>query len=188
MERGKPNILGPFGFNRIITPKNIQSPLFNILNPKYVVSLSDLNDSRFKLVFSEGLTKIYENTSVLPRAFFVNTVKYVQNKQAVLDELYSDGFNPSSEVVIEKQIKGLNYPIGPSESVTLINYNNDELLLKTFSMSTHYLFIGNIYDQNWKAYIDNQTTEILPTDYTFMGLIVPKGIHQVRLIYKPDIL
>lgn len=70
-ERGKPDIKPPFGYNRIITPKNYDSKIIDLLGVKYVLSLSDLNSPKLKMVFQEGETRIYENKDAYPRVFIV---------------------------------------------------------------------------------------------------------------------
>ena len=65
LERGEPNTAPPFGFNRIITPHNMESPMIDLLNVKYVFSLDNLNSEKFDLVFEEGQTKFYKNKKFL---------------------------------------------------------------------------------------------------------------------------
>jgi hypothetical protein len=70
LERDKPNINPPFGFNRIITPHNYNSSLFDFLNTRFVISLDEIKTDKLVKVFEEGQTKIYENKKYFPRLFF----------------------------------------------------------------------------------------------------------------------
>jgi hypothetical protein len=62
MEGGSPGTIA--GFNRIIRPTNLNSPLLNSLSVKYILSLNQLDSPQFKLVFQEGQTLVYENLEV----------------------------------------------------------------------------------------------------------------------------
>lgn len=58
------NISTPYGFNRILTTKNIDSPLLPQLNVRYVLSLEDIRRPFLTKVFQEGETRVYEYTSI----------------------------------------------------------------------------------------------------------------------------
>jgi len=58
----------PIGFNRIITPGNIDSEIINKLNVKYILSLTDLDGQKLQLVDQEGETRLYINSASLSRA------------------------------------------------------------------------------------------------------------------------
>ena len=88
--RGKPDITPPFGFNRIITPQNFKSDLTNLLGVKYILSKEDINEPTFKKVFQEGSTKVYENTNVIDRAFFIGRTINATNKQEEINAIYSN--------------------------------------------------------------------------------------------------
>lgn len=74
MESNQTDIHGPFGFNRIITPHNYNSQLFDFLNTKYIISLDEMKSEKLVKVFEEGQTKVYENKKAQPRIFFVENV------------------------------------------------------------------------------------------------------------------
>ena len=73
-ERGKADINPPYGFNRIIIPHNLDSPLLPLLSVRYVLALGEINNQLFKKVFQEGETRIYEDSRFVERAYFVDGV------------------------------------------------------------------------------------------------------------------
>lgn len=88
LERGNNDVSPPWGFNRIITPKNYKNPKFKYLNVKYLLSLNELPGE--KLVLSEGETKLYENKNYSPRVYFENNsgkavIKNYQPNLVVID-------------------------------------------------------------------------------------------------------
>lgn len=60
------NVSTPYGFNRILTTKNIDSPLLSQLNVRYVLSLEDIHHPFLTKVFQEGETRVYEYNSSGP--------------------------------------------------------------------------------------------------------------------------
>ncbi|MBI5290298.1 MAG: oligosaccharide flippase family protein [Chloroflexi bacterium] len=68
------NLIEPQGelqYNRIAplsNPASLDSPLLDVLNVKYVLSLQKIDSPKYKLVYDDGM-KVYENLGVAPRAF-----------------------------------------------------------------------------------------------------------------------
>lgn len=62
-------------FNRIITPKNYESPIADLLNVRYILSLTDLNSPKVKKVFQEGETRIYENLKFIKEPYYQNIIR-----------------------------------------------------------------------------------------------------------------
>jgi len=175
MERNTPNISGPFGFNRILTPHNYQSPLRNLLGVRYIVSLSSLPDDSLKKVFTEGQTQIYQNKSVLPKAFFVKKTIGANGKQDAINKLFAHE-NDLGNIAITEGIKGKSYTIG---SVTLIKYTADTIVLSVSNNNKGFLVLTDTYYPTWKATIDGKEAPIVLTDYTFRGVEVPSGTHTI---------
>jgi hypothetical protein len=185
MERNKPDIAGPYGFNRIISPKKVNSPLFRILNPKYILSLDEIQDNRFTQVFTEGQTRIYENIDVLQRVYFIREVISANTEQEVMDKLYSRDFNAVTQAVVEGANGYVASPQTSGEFVTMKSYGNDAMNLSVNSGEKRFVFIGNIYDKGWNAYIDGVPAKIYITDFTYMGIFVSAGTHNIELKYQP---
>lgn len=178
MERGKANISPPYNYNRIITPRNIESPLFDLLNVKYVLSLDEINSSKFIKVFEEGRTKIYENKNVLPRVFFVNSIVLDNNKQHLMEQMFLSDLSNTAFVenclVMSDAIK-----VG---RVNIEYYSDQKLILKTENDNDGYLVLSNVYYPVWKLLIDGVTQPICKTDFAFQGFFVPKGEHEIKLL------
>jgi hypothetical protein len=184
MERNTPNIDPPFGFDRMMSPKNISSPLFNLLGVKYIVSLSSVTDSRFRKVSEEGESKIYQNATVLPRVYLVESVDFKQTKQEVINELYDKSFQPSEIAVVEEKVPVTNIPLNLQEAATIQSYQDDQIIIKTQTSSARFLFINTILLPGWHVFIDHQETKLYRANYLFMGVIVPAGTHTVEVKYS----
>jgi hypothetical protein len=67
------------------------------------------------------------------------------------------------------------------------SYNLDinKITINTTANQGQYVFIGQTYRPQWRAYIDNKPVKILPADYNFMTIYVQPGKHHITLLYKP---
>lgn len=183
MERGEPNITPPFGFNRIIAPKSISSPLFSLLGVSYILSINPIDSSDVKLLSEEGTTKLYTVTKKIPRVYFATNVVVEKDKQAVMNRLYDSSFVPGQTAIIEGDLDVAPSHTGDGKAV-IISYTGDRIQLETTTASTQYLVIGNIMDLNWHVTVDGKETTVFRTNYIFFGTLVPAGIHQITVQYR----
>lgn len=174
-ERGKPDISSPFGFNRIITPHNIDSPFFDLLNVKYVLTLSALHDPKYKEVFAESQTRVYENLSVLPRAFFVRRVVGKNDKSETIKFMFKNDMRTTA-VIDAKTMKEKEVALG---RVDITNYDSNRIIIRTNNTSEGFLVLSDAYYPSWNVLIDEKPTVLYKTDYTFRGVFVPAGIHEI---------
>jgi len=183
VERGKPDNSAPFGFNRIITPGNYSSKFFDLLGVKYVLSFSDINNEKYKYIFSEGETRLYENIKICPRAFFAQSVARIDDDVDVIKAMYSSEFNPCEDAIITRASFTPNKTAQGKAVIT--NYQANEILIsvEVNNDGDGYLILTDTYYPGWKAEIDGQITEIFSTDYIFRGIKVPSGVHNIRFYY-----
>lgn len=176
-ERKKPDITPPLGFNRIITPHNYDSKIIDLLGVKYVLSLSDLNSQKLSKVFQEGQTRIYENSDVLPRVFFVNKVYCVFSKQEVLDRIFQEDFDFKNEAVIEENIRTPILTLGKAD---VIEYSENKIIIKTENTGDGFLVLTDSFYPVWSAKIDGSKTKIHITNYNFRGIMIKPGKHIIE--------
>lgn len=164
-------------FNRIIVPKNHSSKLFDLLNVKYLLTLADVSSPRYKLVFQEGQTRIYENTTVLPRAFFVAKTTDVSSPEEGLQKMFSPGFDPAKVAVVETSVGQNGWSVGRAN---IVKYEPNEVIVETDNTQEGFLVLTDAYYPSWHAEINHQPQKVFVTDYTFRGVVVPAGHQLVR--------
>jgi hypothetical protein len=188
MERGKPDISAPLGFNRILTPHSYQSPLIDFLGVKYILSLSDLTDPSLRKVFQEGETRVYENTEVYPRAFFIAEKLHIteDDTQSIITALYAHENDLQTFAVSEGGEGGdgmiSHYASGSAEILT---YTPSKVRIHVSTEGNGFLVLTDSYYPTWSAalYQDNEYIQFLPifrTNYNFRGVVVPAGEHIVE--------
>lgn len=175
MQRNKPDISSPYGFNRIVVPHDSTSPFVNLLGVKYVLSFGDLDNSQFTKVFQEGQTKIYENTQVLRRAFFVKNVVYALSKQDAIEKMFVYKKDLNNTAIVENKLSD-TFGTG---SVQIISYKPNSITIKTENSNDGFLVLTDVYYPIWHVKIDGKESPIILTDFTFRGVVVPSGKHNV---------
>lgn len=179
--REKPDIAPPFGFNRIITPHEISSPIINLLGVKYVLSLDKIINVQFKQVFTDGVTNVYENNAVFPRAFFVTETVATNSKQQSINALFYLSKSLSRTAIVENvpnnNLFNINWSSGRAE---IIKYESNQIDIQTSNTGEGYLVLTDSFYPTWHAKIDGRETTIYLTDYNFRGIIIPKGKHLVE--------
>jgi len=181
-ERGKPDILPPFGFNRIITPQNYQSPIVDLLNVKYVLSLKEEDSAKLVKVFQEGQTRVYENKNVFPRAFMVYDYQLANGQQEVIELMMADKINLSKTVILEDFPEEIHLTKGENE-VKITSYQENRVVIRVESDQLGFLVLTDAYFPGWQARVDGEKTEIYRANYYFRAIIVPKGSHEVVFNY-----
>ncbi|ROL62380.1 hypothetical protein D9V86_00975 [Bacteroidetes/Chlorobi group bacterium ChocPot_Mid] len=157
--------------------------LWNLMNVKYILAQGKLWEGATP-VFQSQMTKesVYYNPGLLPRAFFVDSVK-VEKPLKILYHLRDGDFNPIQVAYLEKSI---DLPIDTVQNectAKIVGYRNESIKIKATATGNNLLFISEIYYPSWKAFIDGKETEIYKTNYAFRSIIVPKGIHNIELKY-----
>lgn len=167
--------------------------IFNILGVKYFVQgKNDIESDILKqndklLVYSDNYINIFENKSVLPRVFMVNTIMSTNNLEESLSLLLDDDFDCGTIATVE----GLTMPIDfgsmydSNSYANIVDYQPNQVEIEVKNNIDSFLVLTDTYYKGWKAYIDGQETEIYPTNAVFRGIFVPQGEHEIKFIYCP---
>ena len=185
-ERNRPDI-SPFSFNRILRPVNFDSKITDFLNVKYVLSLSDLDSEKLSLVFREGETRVYENKSVFPRAFWVGEAEIAENDQETIDLLFDPKIDLREKVIIEEP-KTKNQKPRTKEGegrVEILNYQENRVVLEVESNQEGFVVLTDSFYPGWRAEVDGEETEILRANHAFRAIKVQKGERNIVFSYQP---
>jgi len=153
---------GELQFNRIAPLSNLQSldsPLLDLLNVKYVLTLADIPLPKYKLVYDDGAIKVYENLGVAPRAFTlpagcdllpVNFAEAVRN------------YDPRHYIILAPETQPITTydypPILPIEScqptpADIIAYSINEVTIEVGPTEPSYLILADSYAKGWRAFV-----------------------------------
>lgn len=169
------------------------SKLLDLLNVKYFVGVQsgqadkEFKDTKFKLVYSEGPMRIYENKSCMARAFFVSGFKVIKTQKDILCKLVDTNFEPDKEVILEENppIKAERVRSDGISSLTIINYSAGEVEIDINAPDNGFLILSDTYYPGWKVFVDGKIDKIFRADYILRAVFLAKGRHAVKFIYDP---
>ena len=184
LSRNKPDINPPFGFNRIISPETTSSRLLNLMNVKYLISLTDLESENLELVMQEGASRLYLNHSYFPRAFLVHDWIIASGKQKAIELLFDEKINLRQTAVLETDQPAIGQTkLDVNDTVEISRYAENSVQLKTNSSQVGILILTDTYFPGWRVTVDGQEKDILLAYYNFRGVRLPPGEHQVVFSY-----
>lgn len=135
----------------------------DLLNVKYLVTAAPFKQRGYRLrtvnreEFKGGKIYLYENLNVLPRSFYVPAARVVADRRKILDQIFSRGFEPRQEVLLEEEVKA---PQG-------------------------LWFTSEWFYPGWRAFVDGKETKIYRADYMFRAVILPNKDSKVTYQYDP---
>ena len=137
-----------------------------------------------------GDVKIYENRSVLPRAYIVHQAKLAETEKQAVDFMRGPDFQIESQIVlIDKAASELTTvnqgQSSPSDQMTITSYQPERIETQIELETSGWLVLTDTYFPGWQATIDGQPTEILQANINFRAIEVPAGKHQVVFSYEP---
>ena len=149
-------------------------PVINMLNTKYFIIGQKAND-------------FLVNPYAQGNAWFVNSVKYVDNANQELEGLAQVDLR--HEAVADKQFKtvlGEGMPQDSTTLVTLDSYEPNLLNYTVHSATGGVLVLSEIYYPGWTATIDGKAADLGRVNYVLRALRVPAGDHKVELAFFPQ--
>jgi uncharacterized membrane protein YfhO len=161
-------------FNRIISPKNFESPLMDTLNVQYILTKDEIKNEKLTKVHTEGITHIYKNSKAIPSVHLVEEIFTYQNENEKQKALNTVNFN--SQALVYAPIESQLYATG---SAKIIEYKNNSVKIKTNTEGNAFLVFQDAYYPTWDAYIDGTSVPIYRTNIAFRGVPVPAGEHTI---------
>jgi uncharacterized membrane protein YfhO len=73
-----------------------------------------------------------------------------------------------------------------SGSAQIVLYTPNKVTIHTASDVAKLLFLSDVFDPGWHAYVDGKKTPVLRADYDFRAVGLPPGNHVVEFRYFPD--
>ncbi len=160
--------------------------IVRMLNVKYLISPIQLpfDNLEWSYYDRERQVTIYSIKNSLPRAWFVDEVETIVDKQSVFRRLNSPDFNPETSAIVETSLMNIEPPNETSVKVTDFNLHNITLDITTDKNS--FLVLSEVfYPAGWNAYLNGKQVEIHPTNYILRGVEVPPGDHELEIVFEP---
>ena len=181
LERQKPDIAAPFGFNRIIIPHDFNSKITDLLGVRYFLSRTEVKSTKLTKVFQEGKTRVYENPHAFPRAFFVENIHCASDKQHAIEELYKETTNLHITAIVEDKHCNKLSLTWSTGKVNIVLYSENKIMIETENDQDGFLVLIDSFYPTWHAKMYQsgssvaKDTKIYLTNFNFRGVVVPKG-------------
>ncbi|MEQ8525104.1 YfhO family protein [Gracilimonas sp.] len=178
IDQGGPLFKGQFGLN---------TNLLSLLNVKYLTYRRGLNIPGYIVAFESPQGVVYENTAVLPKAFFVDSVITVQEPVMAYEYLNPGKIDFAKTAVVETS-ESISIKKDSLSSVNVVEYSAPEIKLEVNRSEPGFLVLSEVYyPAGWIAELNGEEVPIYKTNYLLRGLAVPEGNHTITLRFEPSI-
>ena len=130
---------------------------------------------------------IYENLTLLPRAFLVDRAEVVTADAALAAITHRD-FNPRAAVLLEERSApaltggGGGATIGTAEVKRL---TSNTVVVDVMAAGPAYLVLSEMNYPGWHARLDGRDVPVYQANYLFRAVHVPAGAHTVAFSFMP---
>jgi hypothetical protein len=161
----------------------------SMLGVRYVVAFDwpdGWSGDQLRLVYRDEHALVYENLSVLPRAYLVRRAIVAKDREA-LEMLASPDFDPAVEIVVDRSPPVTLASDRPAAgTVTFVSYSANRVVLQAVVQHDSMLFLSDTYYPGWRALVDGAETSIYRANHAFRAVYLPAGSHTVEFVYDPQ--
>ncbi|MCD6057114.1 MAG: hypothetical protein K0Q89_644, partial [Thermomicrobiales bacterium] len=177
-----------------LLPSGLRSSLLDLLDVRYIVQDATLPSYRddiralnaeTRVVFSTPRVIVHERNSAPPHAWIVHDVRPVTRGEA-LPLLTGGVVDPYQTALVEGVPPVTAAPDDSAAHLARVAaYGPDMMSITTQTAAPGLLVVSEIFESGWRAYVDGEEVEILPTDHALRGIPIPSGEHTVEMRYDP---
>lgn len=169
----------------LMQQNSINMAALDMLNVKYVTYSQPLPFPNMRTVYNQDGQVVMENTDVLPKAFFVDSVTAVSSPQAAVEALNSPSFDPARRAVVE-EARAPEVGADSAAQVRVTEYEANRITLQTERSAPGFMVLSEVYyPAGWEARIDGEPAPIYKTNFILRGLEVPAGAHEITFTFEP---
>lgn len=139
--------------------------------------------SNYDSIWKDPTYEIFQNTAAYPRAFLASSYTVIDVPEQIMSTLFSDSFDRRNTVVLEEK-PDVSPEIGDGE-VVIASYFPEKVSMQIKTNVPKLLFLSDVYDSGWKAYVNGTKAKIYRANYAFRAVSVPKGAADVVMVYEP---
>ena len=179
---------------------SINDRRLDMLNLKYLVVVTSSPEysmflnrpERFSQVFKRGYMAVFENKTVLPRAFLVGAdgIRVIAESSGQLEILKDPTFDPRRTVVLSgmpaefsgaASIPGAEFHGG----IETLDSDVNGYWFRIQASAPAVLVVSQNFYPGWKATMDGIPLPVFPADHALAGIAVPAGNHDIRFVFDP---
>ena len=152
--------------------------------------LDMFNTKYFITADAKGVPLVQPNPNALGNAWFVKSIKIVNNADEEMADL--DSIKPREIAFVDAKFKSqvgdFKGNTNPEGTVKLTSYHPNKLTYEFNSPTAQAVIFSEVFykgNQDWISKIDGQVKEHFRANYIFRGIIIPAGKHQIEFSFEP---
>ncbi len=146
----------------------------------------DMTGTSALVTKENGDWRVRERKTALPRAYVVQNMIVESEDSQLLSKLFSSETDLASTAFVEKPIEGIQGSGQRAGSAYIDEYSPNRVVLSVEApQRTSLVVLSDTYYPGWKATVDGVERTIYRTNYTFRGVVVPEGKHEIVFRYQP---
>jgi hypothetical protein len=168
----------------------LASPLIDLLNVRWI--LAEGGGPFPGLVpVREGPVALHENPDALPRAFFVDEVRVIEDRETRIAALADPSFRPDLWAYAEGSITDLPIrPTGVARSplgrAQIMMHGDERVVVAVAVERPALLVLTDAWYPGWRALVDGEERRIHRVDHAFRGVVVQPRDREVEFRYEPS--
>lgn len=175
------------GIGRYVEAKRFPNRFIDSLNAEYILAIKkeQFREDRisFKKVFEDKNSIVYSNPTSKDRAYFVERLTAISDKNELIKKLDDKGFDPTKEAMVVEVENVAN--LDKSGRITIKQLTPNSIIIETDTVSDSFLVVGNSYDKGWNLYQNWKISKLYEVNGALQGIIVPEGKNAFKLDYWP---
>ncbi len=141
--------------------------------------------SEFMLAFRSHTVAMWENSSVMPRAFIVHRAE-IADDTAMLTRMWKLDFDPRRVVLLTDGAPlALEQVDSARERVEIAEYQPERVVLNVRADARGYVILADSWYPGWEVTVDGVPAPIHRADFIFRAVAVEAGEHTVVFEYRP---
>ena len=165
--------------------------LLDVMNVKYVLSMTRLAEPDltrgWRLVYDDEI-RIYQNPTVLPRAFVVHAVDVASSRDDALARLLAPGFDPRARAILEEPPDGppaIAPAAGAIETVDVVAYGAHRVAGRARLAAPGVIVLADTFYPGWTATVDGRAATLHRANFLMRAIAVDAGTHEIEFAYRP---
>ncbi len=163
---------------------NFDRAMLDMLNVKYILCNSPIYDPEYRVIADSELY-IYENATVLPRAFFVDSVAVLPGRRAIFDAMKLPDFRPHRILYLDEN-PPFRIESADSNVVNVEHYSARKIVLRADVRQPAAMLLSEVYyPAGWNAFVDGAKVHIYRADHFLRAVFLAEGEHTIEFRYAP---
>lgn len=164
---------------------NVESPLYDLLGVKYVLSSMPLESQKLKFIFRGDKYFVYENKKAFPRVWVADKNIVLKDRKKILESLDSGEINMRDTVFSDEPILLYVSPEKLSFAARILQYKPDSVQIEVTVNKRSIMVLTDTFSPDWHVQVNGAKKKIEKVDYFLRGVVLEPGLNIVIFNFRP---